>query len=248
MVDRVPVARAWVVRRFGAAVIDLFLAIILLQVIAAIGFALTNGKIQAMNGITFELCRAEKVIPPELRIPQNFRVDGLTRCTKRLIIFPVASFIAASEITRSGDLTTSRSFTWPLDDQGRPIKAFQLDLLTIPLFVLLRLIFDLNARSPGRRICGQWLMPGADTADVDGPATRRRFLHRYMLFLLPYIPIIFALYAFPHIWNLAEGYGLALTSFFSALTILPVANAGFSILLKRDAFYDQFAGTHVVKG
>lgn len=240
------VVRAGLLKRTGALLVDLMLAAFVVQAAAAVAFSLTGGRVQSLEGlIRFDSCLPVKQLPSGLTLPPGFRLDSLTACTRRLIAFPTSRTLTADEVTRSGNATTIRRMTWSLDAEGRVVAATRLDSLLGPLMIVLRLLFDLFGRSPGRRLCRQWLVPADDAADAHGPAARGRIVRRYAYFGLAVVPSFVADLAFP---GAAGGLAVLLRVVLAGIAICAVVIAALAIAFGRDAFYDRAAGTHVVPG
>jgi hypothetical protein len=121
-----PRARFW--RRVFAFFID---GCAVVAIIAAIGislFSATDGRIRVANTlVNRSTCSQGSAVPAGLNLPANFNVTHVVRCTRYFFGVVHDRTLTVREVTRSGSLTHTRSITFPVDADGRPMRAFYLD-------------------------------------------------------------------------------------------------------------------------
>lgn len=237
--------RAGFWRRAAAFVLDGLIVGLALQCVAVIAFPLSNARIQASSGIEHISCRKLPAPPPGIPIPIDFGANFATDCRWSILGFNTAHTITVGRSTREGSTTKTLSVTVLADDQGLPIRGLSLDLLFVPLFVLMRLLFDGQRGSPGRRLCGiRVLKPSGTEFD---PPPRAALYVRYLVFALPSVPMwLSSIYGglFPG-FALLEGPFVPIVIGSSALSGVAIIWALIAIIRGRDAFYDVAAATVV---
>jgi hypothetical protein len=240
-------------RRALAVFIDLIAISAVLQVAALVLFPLTNGHVQFSGGPLHGLtCQKLASVPKGVSIPPEFNANSITDCQQSLLGLPTARTLRVSRITRDGAVTKVAQIRQRLDADGQPTPGLPLDLFVLPLLIAVRFALDriggsLAGGSLGRRICRIRLSNGSD-GQYPPPTTA--VSRRYAALALPLAPAwIWSAYA-----ALFPGQALLGTTpywLFWAGTGIPLLIAALvaadSIIRRRDAFYDRFAGTRVLR-
>ncbi len=125
--DKAPIWRRGDVGRRGLAfVIDLVLIMLLTQSLAALLFVPSRGTL--IDSTSFILdCRTAASVPTGVTVPDGFERAVGRLCAKRHLGYPTAHFYALA-LQGPGSSTTT-TVSYPLDDQWRPVSAFDLAAL-----------------------------------------------------------------------------------------------------------------------
>ena len=248
LTDSVECMRGGFWRRALAVFIDLIAISALLQVVALVLFPLTHGQVQFSGGPLHGLnCQKLASVPEGVSIPPEFSADSVIDCQQSLLGLPIARTLGVSRITKNGAATKVAQIRQRLDAEGKPTPGLPLDIFVLPLLIALRFALDRAGGSIGRRMCRIRLSNGLD-GHYPPPTTS--VSRRYAALALPLAPAwIWSAYAalFPG----QELPGTTLYWLFWAGTGIPLLIAALfaadSIIRRRDAFYDRFAGTRVLR-
>src|SRR6267154_2933815 len=248
LTDSVECVRGGFWRRALAVFIDLIAISALLQVVALVLFPLTHGQVQFSGGPLYGLnCQKLASVPEGVSIPPEFDANSVNDCQQSLLGLPTARTLWVSRITKDGAVTKVAQIRHRLDAEGKPTPGLPLDIFVLPLLMALRFALDRAGGSIGRRICRIRLSNGSDGRT---PPPTTSVSRRYAALALPLAPAwIWSAYAalFPG----QELLGTTLYWLFWAGTGIPLLIAALlaadSIIRRRDAFYDRFAGTRVLR-
>jgi hypothetical protein len=248
LTDSVECVRGGFWRRALAVFIDLIAISALLQVVALVLFPLTHGEVQFSGGPLYGLnCQKLASVPEGVSIPPEFDANSVNDCQQSLLGLPTARTLWVSRITKDGAVTKVAQIRHRLDAEGKPTPGLPLDIFVLPLLIALRFALDRAGGSIGRRICRIRLSNGSDGRT---PPPTTSVSRRYAALALPLAPAwIWSAYAalFPG----QELLGTTLYWLFWAGTGIPLLIAALlaadSIIRRRDAFYDRFAGTRVLR-
>jgi hypothetical protein len=218
-----------------------------LQVVALLLFSLTHGQVQFSGGPLHGLnCQKLASVPEGVSIPPEFNAKSMTDCQQSLLGLPTARTLRVSRIARDGAPTKVAQIR-RLGADGKPTPGLPLDIFVLPLLIALRFALDRIGGSIGRRICHLGL---SNASDGQYPPPTTSLSRRYAAQALPLAPAwIWSAYAalFPGqellgttpYWLLWAGTGIPL--------LIAALLAADSIISRRDAFYDRFAGTRVLR-
>jgi hypothetical protein len=247
LTDNVECRRGGFWRRALAFFIDLIAISALLQVVALLLFSLTHGQVQFSGGPLHGLnCQKLASVPEGVSIPPEFNAKSMTDCQQSLLGLPTARTLRVSRIARDGAPTKVAQIR-RLGADGKPTPGLPLDIFVLPLLIALRFALDRIGGSIGRRICHLGL---SNASDGQYPPPTTSLSRRYAAQALPLAPAwIWSAYAalFPGqellgttpYWLLWAGTGIPL--------LIAALLAADSIISRRDAFYDRFAGTRVLR-
>lgn len=236
-------------RRIIAWCVDMTIVILLLQIGGIVGYALTDGRIQASSGFGSVLCVGRAEPPAGLPIPESFRVDFVTECTTSLFGATHSKVAKVGRRTRVENIRREESVDARLDAAGRYVSTLDLSIFILPLFAAMRIFFERGGgRTFGRRLTGLRLI-SRDDVILEG----RRLGFRYAWMFAPLAPgVVFAAWAKTQppfgLWE-----RLDLSQFFEtwamivAPTVLAVVWAAIDMARRRDAYYDRLVGGAVVR-
>ena len=236
------IARAGLWRRALAAVVDMVVAQVALQALVVLLFAATHGAVMTTYGLS-TACRPLADIPAGADAPTGSPPAGPRLCTTRFLGAPTRIIFEADVRRTSGDGTEVYA-TPTVPDGTAARRVLNLDVLFFPLFILIRWAGDRSfGGSIGRKL-GRVII-----TRVDGRPGRAAISRRTAAFAWPYGPAI-ALVGATAIWECkGSAPPLLLSLGWAAGSILIPASqlaAVLAILGRRDAFYDEAAGTAVV--
>src|SRR6202163_2870041 len=248
LTDSVECMRGGFWRRALAVSIDLIAISAFLQVVALVLFPLTHGQVQFSGGPLYGLnCQKLASVPEGVSIPPEFNANSVTDCQQSLLGLPTARTLRVSRITKDGAVTKVAQIRQRLNADGKPTPGLPLDIFVLPLLIALRFALDCIGGSIGRRICRLRL---SNASDGRAPPPTTSVSRRYAAQALPLAPAwIWSAYAalFPgqellgttQYWLLWAGTGIPL--------LIAALFAADSIIRRKDAFYDRFAGTRVLR-
>ena len=248
LTDSVECRRGGFWRRALAVFIDLIAISAVLQVVALVLFPLTHGQVQFSGGPLHGLnCQKLASVPEGVSIPPEFNANSVTDCQQSLLGLPTARTLRVSRITKDGAVTKVAQIRQRLGADGKPTPGLPLDIFVFPLLIALRFALDRIGGSIGRRICRLRL---STASDGQYPPPTTSLSRRYAAQALPLAPAwIWSAYAalFPGqellgttpYWLCWAGTGIPL--------LIAALLAADSIIRQRDAFYDRFAGTRVLR-
>lgn len=241
MPERREAVRAGFWRRFGALLVDTIIVTVVLELVAVIAFQTSSGRVQLTEGFRTHNCTTLAATPPDLPalpfVPNESRL-----CSATIFGWPIARTLDVRLKGKDGSVDSETLFA--ADEDGRPIRAIFLDWLWIPMLILFRLWRDRDVGSPGRLAVNTHLAirsPGSNAASAINK--------RYALFALPWLPLVLF-----ELWIVLFGTiettdsDLDITKSLNSLAALVlIIAAAIPIVLRRDAFYDRFAGTAVMR-
>ena len=244
------IARAGLWRRALAAVVDLAVAQVALQVLVVLLFAATQGAVMTTYGLS-TACHAVADLPRGVDVPRGADVPPGSSpanprlCTTRFLGAPTRVIFDA-DLGRSSGSATEVYATPTIPDGTAARRVLNADVLFFPLFILIRWVGDrFFGGSIGRKL-GRVGIVGAD-----GVPTRTAIFWRTAAFAWPYGPGI-ALVGGTSAWEFATGSApplLMSLSWMAASVLVPASQlaAVLAIVGRHDAFYDEAAGTAVVR-
>jgi hypothetical protein len=165
-----------------AIAIDLTLVGIL---VAGIGLWLTQvtgGKVRLSNTIINALaCVPQERVPAEIRMPEDFKVADVRRCTRSLL--GIEHDWALTVVEDAESVAARRQILVPLDSAGRVTNPFYLDNLVPLLLVLYLFLFEWRfGATIGKRALGIQVL-ALNGAPIGFTQAGRRSLMRLIPFL-----------------------------------------------------------------
>jgi uncharacterized RDD family membrane protein YckC len=239
--------RFW--RRMFAFIID---AVAIGAVLAAFGISLfgpTEGRIRVTNVlVNVRSCHSLNALPAGLSLPKDFKVTQAARCTSQFLGWVHDRVMVVSEVTRSGAVSYTRSVTFAVDADGRPMRAFYLDYLVVFLLAGYLLLLEWRFGTT----LGKNLLDVRVHSLGGGPLTLLQAAKRMFVRLLPAWILTAAL--LPVIWLDAGmlfslmNYLLVVYAVGAALGLVLLVNFILTVRRGNLPWHDRWAGTEVVRG
>jgi hypothetical protein len=247
LTDSVEYERGGFWRRALALLIDVVITMTILQLITFALFPLTHGRVQFVGGLALLYCDKLDAVPEGVPLPADFRADSITDCSHGFFNLTSARVVTVSEVTRYRGIVTTKQIIHLLDAEGKPFNAPTLDGYMLIFLLALRCWLDCNRGTPGRRVCRVRLSAAADGTHPPRLGTVAR---RYAAQTLPLVPLI--------VWSLLRWLatdpqaGIStleaiLLTVPGACLLIAVAMAVHAIVYRRDAWYDRWAATGVLR-
>ncbi len=230
-------------RRVLAAIVDMAVAQVALQLLVVLLFAATHGAVMTTYGL-LPTCHPAAGVPSGADVPPGSLLADSRLCTTRVFGAPTRVVFEA-DLGRGTGAGTERYATPTSPDGMAARRVLDLDALFLPLFILIRWVGDRAfGGSVGRKLARITL------ATADGAPAPTASGRRTLAFAWPYAPA-FALVGATSAWDFALGNTpplLLALSWAAASLLVPASQlaAVLAILGRRDAFYDETAGTAVV--
>ncbi len=241
------VVRAGIWRRGFAFGIDLLVAQIVLQLVAAALYPLSGDRIMDTTSF-YTSCAPAGRQPAGVIVPPGFVPTNRLLCVKSFLGLQSARLYVVQHRDVGPVTTTTAAITVPLDASGKVVRTIDVAFLQYPLFFLLRWAMDRYTRgSLGRRICRNRLVRFA--GQENGIQDVSWVARRYILFGLAIVPA-FAVDIFAAAWGLLVGpLGPTVPMITGTLGTIPLwiaaVHALQAIARRRDTFYDALSGSAV---
>jgi uncharacterized RDD family membrane protein YckC len=240
--------RAGLWPRFMALAIDGCLIAVVLGVLGMVLFGLTGGRIRVENmPMGSQSCTSHglQILQDlEISLPANFQVTRIIRCDSTFLGRDHDRVLLVAGTTRSA--TIARELKYPLDSEGRPMRAFYLDSLGFLIFAAYVLSFE----SRTGKTLGKDLMDIRVRPLAGGSLT---FIQVFKRFFVRFFPGI--LVAVLPLLSIADvTFATAPTLFWftwgaSLLSALAIDINTFMEVRQKDLpWHDYLAGTEVVVG
>jgi uncharacterized RDD family membrane protein YckC len=248
MQDSEAVIRARFWRRLFAFIIDGLLISLVLGLVGLLLFAPTNGRVRVS---TLPIFKNDCSVPTsdfaELHIPPDFHITNAARCTKSLLGHVFDRTLTVAEVTRSGSVTYTRSFTAAIDIDGHPIAAFYLDYMFVIILAAYLVVFEWRRGAT----VGQDLLGMHVQSLGGGPLTFTQAAKRLIMRYVPFAPFIVANYLAMMV-DTARLFELLV--YFSGagaisvlLSIVFLLNFIFSVRRGQLPWHDRWATSEVVR-
>jgi hypothetical protein len=234
-------------RRALALLIDALVTTLILQLLAFALFPLSNGRVQSTGGLVLLYCDTLAAVPEGVSVPADFAATSIKDCRSGIFGLTSARMVRVTRFTQNGLIATTREITHLLDAEGKPFTGPTLDFLRLPLLFAMRFLFDCGGGTPGRRVCRLRLSAATD-GPIPPPVSAAG--RRYAAQVLPVAPLVVwsALQ-----WRLvdaapADSLWLALLLVIPGVAVLiGVPISAYAIIYRRDAWYDRFGATRVLR-
>jgi len=242
--------RAGFWRRVGALVIDSIIIFLPLQILVAILFAQTNGNIQGGFFVSTE-CHSVSAFPEGLQPPPPADANFANQCKSSFFGFPTAHVLVVSAVTQTGNMTTSRSFNYPLDASGKPTNAFDMGWVAILVLVLYLIAMEWRSGATvGKRLLKMRAFEAGNTTGVGIPLSKAVIRNLAMwIGIIPALLVMAKILFFtadPLTAMTGSGFWLAFAVAF-AIEVAWLVWIIVSVSRKSDPIYDRLAGTSLVR-
>jgi uncharacterized RDD family membrane protein YckC len=242
--------RAGFWRRSLALLIDGIIISLPFQVVVAILFAATSGRIQQVGGLTYTNCSIRQTVPDGLAPPpagSNFARE----CNVYFFGAQTARTLEVGRVTKEGVVTKTVSRHYMLDRHGRPIDGVSADWIVIMAFIAYLLATEARTGATlGDRAMRIRVVDAAVPAAPSVPL--RKIVTRYLVASVGFLPMLAVALALAYQYG-ADFEEIAASNIFTWLGITAAAAFGWVIFLtvqiirKRDPLYDRIAGTAVLR-
>ena len=251
--DRSIGTRAGFWRRLLAMIIDYAIIALPFQLIVAVLFVATSGRIQQFNGFTYTVCQENNkisdgmVLAPPPPSGSNFARD----CSAYFLGAQIGRSLQVGRVTREGASTTTVWRSYMLDRDGQRVDGIDVDWLIVAAFVVCMLALEAQTgASIGDRATRIRVIDAS--RPIGAGIGWRKIIVRYSLMFAGFVPLVLVLLVFfgpfgPDIDALAN------STFFSWFLSAGVFAFGWvayfivAIIRRRDPLYDKIAGTAVVR-
>jgi hypothetical protein len=240
--------RGGVWRRGLALLIDAIAISAVLQLLAMALFPLSHGRLQFAAGPLYGItCDKLEKLPEGVSVPAGFEVNSITDCRQSVFGLTSSRVLSITKASQGAAIQTSGQIFQMLDADGKPFVGLTLEVLFLPLLVGLRYAFDRARGSPGRRLCRIRLASAVDT-DRPSPAL---LAWRYLAWAAPLALIqawqsYAALFVAPGVQS-TNLFGLLIQVSVGIPALIAVPEALYATFWRKDAWYDRFAGTSVLR-
>lgn len=242
-------SRAGFWRRVGALIIDSIIIFLPLQILVAILFAQTNGNVHGGFFVSTE-CHSVSAIPDGLRPPPPPDANFANQCKSSFFGFPTAHVLVVGVVTKTDNITTTRSFNYPLDASGKPTNA--LDMSWIGMLVLLLYLIAMEWRSGatvGKRVLKMRVFEADNITGVGVPLSKAVIRNLAMwIGMIPALLLMIKILFFtadPLTAMSRSGFWLAFVVAF-AIEVAWIIWIVVSVSRRSDPIYDRIAGTSLV--
>ena len=245
--------RAGFWRRWFALLIDGLIISVPFQLIVAILFAATSGRIQQFAGVTYASCALLENIPDGIVLapPPPAGSNFARECSVYFFGAQTGRNLQVGRVTCDGASTKTIWRSYMLDRDGQPVDGVTVDWIVMVVFIVYLFTFETRTgASLGDRATRIVVVDTLSPADASIPL--RKIIVRYLVMLIGLVPMLGAALVFlgpfgPDIDELAD------SAYFTWLWATGVFAIGWGLYLsiaiirKRDPLYDKIAGTAVVR-
>ncbi len=250
-----PARRAGFWRRFGSFIADGAIILLPLEVVVAILFAMTDGRIQGQFGLNVLGCQALTQLPPGLQT-QITNPNGAAKCAYGLPGLPTANVLIVSRSEKNGAVTTTVSESFWLDAKGDLAVQAGYDVTWIAVLIFLAYIVACEVRrgrTIGDRVVRTRVVDAAHP-EVVGIPFARSILRRVAMMIGAIPAAIVLARVFYDRYDAAALAAYTATPFYryGMIASAVVCLAWFlliviSIARKKDPIYDRIARTAVIR-
>lgn len=236
--------------RSAAFVIDYVGVMLVLQLVATIGFAMTGGLVQTDGPLKVSSCRWPPAQPVSFPYGEPFvSIEGRTIeqrvCTLGLPSLPHARVLVVTASQKSGRWTTNQTDRIAIDKHNRAVWILWLGVFGIPLLWFYRSLTEYRSgQTFGKRLLG--LRVAADTGGSE--LTWQQCSQRNLWLVLPllFVDLLYGgpMLGIPNLVFLspALAWPILIVSLSCAVWYLLII---IDVTRRRDPFHDRRSGTSV---
>lgn len=245
-----PPLRAGFWRRVGALVIDSIVIFLPLQILVVILFTLTNGNVQGGFLVSTE-CRSVGNIPEGLQPPPPANANFANLCTSKFFGFPAVHMLVVGIASQKDNTTTTVSMSYPLDADGNPTNALDMNWAGVVLLTLYLIAMEWRSGATiGKRLLKMKVVEAGSIAN--GGIRLSRALKRNLAMWIGAIP---ALLIYTKVIFFSADPMAVMTSrgFWLTAIVALLIQAGWliwitvSVSRKDDPIYDRLAKTSLIR-
>lgn len=243
--------RAGFWRRVGALLIDFIIILVPLQIVVAMLFAMSNGSVQGSFGIVSRTCQSVAQVPSGLEPSPPADANTFTECRIGLFGLPTARSLAVGTVKQDGNTTTGSYITYSLDADGKPVDAFNTDLIAILAVIAYLIAMERRSGATiGKRTLGIRTVPTGTPGQI-GLSLRQAVTRQAAMWIgmVPALIFMFVVLFFiedPLAAMQTRGYW-TMFAFAAAVELAWLIWIIVSVSKKRDPIYDRIAGTSVLR-
>lgn len=246
--------RAGLLRRCFAVLIDYFIISVPFQLIVAILFMATSGRIQQFGGgVTYASCASLKNIPDGIVLapPPPAGSNFARECSVYFFGAQTGRSLQVGRVIRHGASTQTISRSYLLDRDSQPVDGVTVDWIVMTVFIIYLFAFETRTgASLGDRATRIVVIDALSPADASIPL--RKIIVRYLAMLIGLLPMLVVTLIFlgpfgPDIDALADSAYSKWLWAAGAFAIAWGLYLAITIIRKRDPLYDKIAGTAVVR-
>jgi hypothetical protein len=228
--------------RVGAWLIDAIAVTVPIQLIVAVLFNLTYGRVQASDGMITTYCTTQlpmSELPRNLSPPPAQDTNYASFCSGTLFGLETARWLALGHSTREGNAIKTTSLIYRLNTENRQITVVTLDgMEVLALVVYLIALENWTGLTLGKRVRGLRVVDRERPNSLGVPF--RKALSRNVLIWAGALPLS------------ALGYGYLDGSFIERAAAMALVLSWYvwiavDFALKRDPIYDRLAGTMLLR-
>lgn len=243
-----PRAGFW--RRLIAVLIDALVIVIPFQLIAAILFAMTAGKVQMFSGVTTQQCD-KATIPLLLDPPPPHDANFAQICRFKFFEATTGVLLTVGRTTKEGAVTKTLNQSYMVDEKGDPVDGIAIDWIAIlAVFIYLIVMIWKTGKTIGAWMVGIRFIDAAEPGRTGIPLPKA--ILRYVTMWLGSVPALTLL--LQRLLTTDRSVDAIFAGNFFQLFMIAALIAAvwylfliFQIARKRDPVYDRLAGTMVVK-
>jgi len=245
--------RAGFLRRLSAVLIDFFVISVPFQLIVAILFMATSGRIQQFGGVTYASCAVLQNIPDGIVLapPPPAGSNFARECSVYFFGAQTGRSLQVGRVTRHGASIQTISRSYMLDRDGQPVDGMTVDWVVMAVFIVYLFAFETRTgASLGDRATRIVVVDALHPADASIPL--RKIIVRYLVMLIGLVPMFVVTLIFlgpfgPDIDALGDSAYFTWLWATGAFAIAWGLYLSIVIIRKRDPLYDKIAGTAVVR-
>jgi uncharacterized RDD family membrane protein YckC len=249
--DQPAEVRAGFWRRWLALLIDGIIISLPFQLMVAILFAATSGRIQQFGGITYVNCSMLGTVPDGLAPPPPAGSNFARECNVYFFGAETGRSLQVGRVTREGGSTNTVSRVYMLDSDGHPINGVSIDWVVMVVFIAYLLAMETRTGATvGNRITRIRVVDVAVPSEPSVPL--RKIVTRYLVMSVGIVPMFAVALAYFGLYG-TDLEATAASNIFTWLRVTAVLTFVWIIFLcvpivrKRDPLYDRMAGTAVVR-
>lgn len=244
-----PRAGFW--RRFAAAIVDVLIVTVPIQLAVVVLFAATNGAIQTTSGLAYTNCTPIKVeqLPQGLVPPPPDKANFAKICSTGFFGLETARQLVVTRVTKTSYGANFYNSTYALNASGHQSDPTSLNWLAyLALATYLVLMERRFGATVGKHLLGLRVVQTREPEQTGLPW--RNAVARYVMMAAGYLPAVMfvlvgaRLFGGDHLLDGKLFYGFAAcASLGTAWLVWHIVEAA----RKRDPLYDRVAGTAVVR-
>lgn len=179
--------RAGVWRRMLALSIDSLIVSVLFQLIVAVLFVATSGRIQMYGDVAYTSCSKLETMPEGLAPPPLAGANFARECNVYFLGAQTARILQVGHATNEGKATEAASQNYMLDRGGHPVDGVSIDWIAMLALIAYLVVMETRTGATlGSRAMGIRVIDAAAPAAPSVPL--RKIVLRYLAVLIGLLP------------------------------------------------------------